>query len=668
MIGNTSLSTAPPAHPAQDYERLRAEGIALIQKLVGNVWTDFNAHDPGVTILEQVCYAITDLAYRIDYDMVDLLKREGKDAYASLPPPPQILPTRPVTLADLRKLVIDIPGIKNAWITPFTPEKTLYAEGNTLGYEQRDVTSEAVHLRGLYQVGIELDDIWAIDATNQPDFVGEAAKRLHTNRSLCEDFASIEILEEEFIGVKARIEIADAEDAERILLEIYQRLADFISPPVPRYTLDELIASGRPIETIFDGPLLTNGFIDTADLHPRRHALRTSDLIHEIMQIRGVLAVRHIEISKQNQTQLWSLELDPQRAPKFDHRTANIILERSQRAVPVRLDHIKEIFTRNLRNQAAPKPPAWNDLRRLPGRDRHIENFYPIQQQLPTVYGLSGGGENQGRQARQLQAYLLFFDQILANCFAQLAYAGDLFSFDAPIETTYFAQMVTGSSAVLLADRSRIEEIAESTPAHSEALTAEQAKYERQNRFLNHLLARFAENLNDMVLLQQTLTPKAQVMAKRQFVRQISELSQSRGLGINLLYEAKPPAKPEQQRSGLEKRLRHKLGLPETEPFFVIENILLRPLPGDSDQALPLLAETENNDPYSLRLSIVLTKEANPERKALIEQLVREETPAHLAVKIHWLAPEDMNSFSADYDDWWKKYSDYRKVKIGSSW
>ena len=40
---------------------LREMGIEEIQKLSGKIWTDFNLHDPGVTILEQLCYALTDL-------------------------------------------------------------------------------------------------------------------------------------------------------------------------------------------------------------------------------------------------------------------------------------------------------------------------------------------------------------------------------------------------------------------------------------------------------------------------------------------------------------------------------------------------------------------------------------------------------------------------------
>jgi len=76
-----TLSTKPLEHPAMDYAFLRQEGIRLIQEMAGEVWTDFNAHDPGVTILEQLCYAITDLSYRINYDLPDLLASEGIDPY-----------------------------------------------------------------------------------------------------------------------------------------------------------------------------------------------------------------------------------------------------------------------------------------------------------------------------------------------------------------------------------------------------------------------------------------------------------------------------------------------------------------------------------------------------------------------------------------------------------
>ncbi len=47
-----------------DIYALREKGISLIQKLSGSTWTDHNLHDPGITILEQICFAIADISYQ----------------------------------------------------------------------------------------------------------------------------------------------------------------------------------------------------------------------------------------------------------------------------------------------------------------------------------------------------------------------------------------------------------------------------------------------------------------------------------------------------------------------------------------------------------------------------------------------------------------------------
>src|SRR5690606_19783290 len=49
----------------KDYHWLRQQGIAHIEALSGNLWTDYNTHDPGITILELLCYVLTDLGFRI---------------------------------------------------------------------------------------------------------------------------------------------------------------------------------------------------------------------------------------------------------------------------------------------------------------------------------------------------------------------------------------------------------------------------------------------------------------------------------------------------------------------------------------------------------------------------------------------------------------------------
>src|SRR3954452_4711574 len=119
MESSRTISTAPLEHPAMDYAALRAAGIRQLERLAGPQWTDFNTHDPGITILEQLCYAITDLGYRTAYPMPELLA--GGDPW--LPGPEDILTTDPVTADDVRKLAIDIAGVGNAWVEdPADPE------------------------------------------------------------------------------------------------------------------------------------------------------------------------------------------------------------------------------------------------------------------------------------------------------------------------------------------------------------------------------------------------------------------------------------------------------------------------------------------------------------------------------------------------------------------
>ena len=49
---------AKKAKGSGEYEDLYLEGVELLQKLSGAIWTDYNEHDPGVTILENIVYTI----------------------------------------------------------------------------------------------------------------------------------------------------------------------------------------------------------------------------------------------------------------------------------------------------------------------------------------------------------------------------------------------------------------------------------------------------------------------------------------------------------------------------------------------------------------------------------------------------------------------------------
>jgi len=114
------ISTGRPEHISLDFERLRSEGIRHLENLATEIWTDFNAHDPGITILEVLCYAITDLAYRTRIlPIADIASSggSGKPWFEAA----EILPVSPVTAKDFRKILIDLDGIRNAWIERAVP-------------------------------------------------------------------------------------------------------------------------------------------------------------------------------------------------------------------------------------------------------------------------------------------------------------------------------------------------------------------------------------------------------------------------------------------------------------------------------------------------------------------------------------------------------------------
>ena len=112
-----SISKQQPAFPEYlNFQVLRDIGIERLQALSSDLWTDYNLHDPGVTILEVLCYAITDLGYRNNLDIQDLLALNPQDSSRrenNFFTPDEILTCNPVTDLDLRKRIIDIPGVRN---------------------------------------------------------------------------------------------------------------------------------------------------------------------------------------------------------------------------------------------------------------------------------------------------------------------------------------------------------------------------------------------------------------------------------------------------------------------------------------------------------------------------------------------------------------------------
>jgi len=120
MSKSVFISKEQTKVPALDYDFLKKKGIEHIQQLAGENWTDFNAHDPGLTMLEQLAFTITELAYRSKLDFLDILaSQKNTDAKDTFFTAAKILPTNPLTINDFRKIIMDrVEGVNNIWIIP----------------------------------------------------------------------------------------------------------------------------------------------------------------------------------------------------------------------------------------------------------------------------------------------------------------------------------------------------------------------------------------------------------------------------------------------------------------------------------------------------------------------------------------------------------------------
>lgn len=690
MSANDAFIEAIPSSVI-DYETLRQQGIAWLEKLAGSEWTDFNAHDPGITILEQLCYALTDLSYRINYDMEDLLSREGEDTYDSLYRPEQILVTKPVTLLDLRKLAIDVDGVKNAWLEPVSEaEPPLYhhkTEAETLIELTDEEGASAFSINGLYRVLLEILPTLAINYDSVQQIIREVSRRLHAQRSLAVDFESITPLSSQAIQLQAVVEIEPDTDPEAVYLALLDKIAAYLSPSVRFYSLEECLAQGKSIDEIFDGPLLDHGFIDNQELIglTRKTTLYTSDLIKEMMDVTGVRIVEYMAFKDNDNF----LQLAAGNTFTLDVNKSKLTLKRRQLPLPLNTASLIPRYKDNRHAIANTRLPQQQ------GRDRHIARYYSLLQQFPKLYGIGETGlpgnasEQRKAQAKQLKAYLLFFDQLLANGFSQLAGIRNLFSFDSVQPLTYFAACLDdpGISGLWqepdnIKRQQRIQQIfGTSMPGLTDtqrSATLEYTKaqatvdWQRKNRFLDHLLARFAEQFADYIHFGQANDADQSVVnSKFSFLRSYDQISSSKCTGFNTL-EAYDNDK---NCAGLEKSLRLRLGLKSKE-IYVLEHILLRPIAGDQRQTgLPVLSNAFQPDPYSLQVTVVFflspdragnTEQDKSAFKSFVEQTVRDEAPAHLMVYVHWLDPDQAADFDEAYQDWQNEQREFRMLPLNN--
>ncbi|KRD10393.1 hypothetical protein ASE21_11855 [Flavobacterium sp. Root901] len=415
-IVNYIVKNQLPSH--QDFTTLKAKALAYIQTHIGSEWTNFNPSDPGITILDQFCYALTELGYCTDFSIQDILTNANgqidfKDQFYQ---PSEIFTTAPCNINDYKKYLIDeIENIVNVEIVCYGSNLPLFSR--------------------VYQVYLYINpDITDVDERSA--ICREVYYYLNKSRNLGELFNMPVALQPVICQISGKIELQQHTEPYDVLLKLQDKIRSFIFSNVNQQGYNTLNALGYNAAEIFDGPNLANGWILNESLTNKKNSVQAVDLVPVIDSVKDVISISGLQLYQNGKT-TQTLESDINQIIAVDvlgsYQSKKLVLTCSGKELafdafgPLKLnDDNFEETTAVLNKEDKSKLPKSNF--------RDINTYYSIQNTFPAQYGIGtdtieDSNPVQVAQSRQLKGYLTLFDQILANQFSQLANVSKLFSF-----------------------------------------------------------------------------------------------------------------------------------------------------------------------------------------------------------------------------------------------
>ena len=557
------------------YDELREAGLEHIRRYSRSIWTDHGIHDPGITMLENLCFSLVDLGYRTDFSMPDLDASDGNGGgYQGFFHAHEILQCNPLTINDYRKLILEnVEGVRNVVIT--CKDRTFKRNNKTIS------------VPGTYNVRLETEDKHT--TANITSIKDQVYSLLMSHRNLGEDFCdytSISFLQDVPIKVEIHLDVERNTDYKVLVSKLYEKLLDYISPTLPLYSLDELLAQGLTPDEIFSGVSPTEsslGFANMKELEQfsQSTAIYASDIKNLAMGIEGVKGVTYlgfgvekigdkqfVDISSYGVTvkdkYIESRSLTLSGFGSASKEANRIVLTVNGMPFVVGKD-LKDDPETILKGRKRKIIQNLNYKLDVPdGRDRQLSKYYSIQNELPDNYGVGPVGApmyssvQRKAAAYQLKAYLAFFDQLLADYLEQLKHASGLLSSRVISDVqksnrTYFFHELNGTEIA------EISKIIKDYEGYGESLESEETALARKERILDHLLARFNEEFVDYSIYsfaKNSLSEfdlKQSVEDRKAYLNDYPNLSANRSRSVNYMGKWKY--------SGIEMRILRRLGV-----------------------------------------------------------------------------------------------------------
>jgi len=444
-----TISRLTDNHTALDQKKMVSQGIKEIEKMAGGWWSNFNPSDPGITMLDLLCYGLLNLGYQSEFPIEDILTGDDQqiDTQGQFYTPREIMFTNPVTINDFRKLILDkARAVKNVWITKTTSNsKNGAAYAYSISYELSDDFKLAwSHIKG-NDSKATMPENKLLQDKNHGDFqkfckpVTDAIRSiLYKHRNLGDQFTDPEPMLPQpwqlecFLGA---IYLEQDAVVESVLAEVYYTINNYLSPYIRFSTYHDLIEEGQGFEQIMQGPCMANGYISDSLISQKPGLLDDPELKSILAGINGVQRIEYVQSIPPNTVSAFH-------DVYFDWSTAAASISQLKMGLYLGVKQLlktdqselnSEYYKLTATTTFPSGMPAYLLGPTVPkGTFRDIAEYHSVQPLFPAFYGLGpnegNGNQNPQRQGQvnQLRAYLMLFEQLIANHQAQLAGLGQL--------------------------------------------------------------------------------------------------------------------------------------------------------------------------------------------------------------------------------------------------
>ncbi|TAJ12210.1 hypothetical protein DMA11_13750 [Marinilabiliaceae bacterium JC017] len=502
------------------YASLQREALEAVQQMSGNIWTDYNEHDPGVTILDILNYALTELDYKNSFPLEDYLCSSEKNFVPEdygFYNPLQVFPSGPVTRDDYRKLIFDhIPELLDLWIVEL--KEPFY---------------------GLYDILLELQP--GKNNREVERVKDEVYELFHANRNLGEDLRSVDVIERQELELHGEIELQEGADASEVLGKIYMECLSYFTPGIRYRQLQELLSEGVGWDDLLNGPLITRGIINNHSLKPLNDRYYVSALHHRIRKVNGVKLVRNIFLKDENGILPDEIDLGQFFTVKVPLRSDEVKLKLVKGSNVSSVD-IRKVL-KSFKEQRAHLYGTQNlfagidDQFGYPqGSYRKLKEYYSIQNDFPEFYGINEMGipsyfsEERKAEARQLKAYLLLYDLLLAGSMNELENAHQLLKLSPDIPENRLPQL---DEPVYLWDKIVDEDLFHEVKDYQAGFLMEE-----KEKVYDVLDALYGENSQLEFLSEfdvHSQKPADNLQRRAHFLELLPQLGLEKSRGINLL-------------------------------------------------------------------------------------------------------------------------------------